>query len=42
LLIYKDKRYQEREQVLNDLVSMTEAERLYRKDEELNLDDSRG
>ncbi|WP_228020887.1 helix-turn-helix domain-containing protein [Microcystis sp. LEGE 08355] len=41
LLIYKEKKYREREQILNNLVAMTEAEGLYRKDEELNLDDSR-
>lgn len=41
LLIYKEKKYQEREQILNNLVAMTEAEGLYRKDEKLNLDDSR-
>ncbi len=41
LLIYKERKYREREQILNNLVAMTEAEGLYRKDEELNLDDSR-
>jgi excisionase family DNA binding protein len=41
LLIYKEKKYREREQILNNLVAMTEAEGLYRKDEKLNLDDSR-
>jgi excisionase family DNA binding protein len=41
LLIYKEKKYREREQILNNLVAMTEAEGLYKKDEELNLDDSR-
>lgn len=41
LLIYKERKYREREQILNHLVAMTEAEGLYRKDEELNLDDSR-
>ncbi|MFM7877409.1 MAG: excisionase family DNA-binding protein [Microcystis panniformis] len=41
LLIYKERRYREKEQILNNLVAMTEAEGLYRKDEELNLDDSR-
>lgn len=41
LLIYKEKKYREREQILNHLVAMTEAEGLYRKDEKLNLDDSR-
>jgi excisionase family DNA binding protein len=41
LLIYKERKYREREQILNNLVAMTEAEGLYKKDEELNLDDSR-
>ena len=41
LVIYKERKYREREQILNNLVAMTEAEGLYRKDEELNLDDSR-
>ena len=41
LLIYKEKKYRERGQILNNLVAMTEAEGLYRKDEKLNLDDSR-
>lgn len=41
LLIYKEEKDREREQILNNLVAMTEAEGLYRKDEELNLDDSR-
>jgi excisionase family DNA binding protein len=41
LLIYKEKKYREIEQILNNLIAMTEAEGLYRKDEELNLDDSR-
>jgi excisionase family DNA binding protein len=41
LLIYKERKYREREQILNHLVAMTEAEGLYKKDEELNLDDSR-
>ena len=41
LLVYKERKYREREQILNNLVAMTEAEGLYKKDEELNLDDSR-
>ena len=41
LLIYKERKSREREQILNNLVAMTEAEGLYKKDEELNLDDSR-